>query len=206
LAQGFGSWPQAAAALARFRQKTVDAGFAGLHLNAVLWGVQLLPGEQMLSKPEEIISELSFDSVTSYVWVHHAGLSDFPVTGFDRVFAANAAYWRQAQKTYAVPYYPNVTTGWDASPRTVQSLPYTNAGYPHMATMETNPQKFETALAAAVDFAIDTCPDNPIVTINAWNEWTEGSYLEPDTAHGYAYLEAVRRVKQNSLTLSASTR
>jgi hypothetical protein len=32
------------------------------------------------------------------------------------------------------------------------------------------------------------------VTINAWNEWTEGSYLEPDTVHGLKYLEAVRDV------------
>ena len=25
-------------------------------------------------------------------------------------------------------------------------------------------------------------------------EWTEGSYLEPDTVNGFGYLEAVRRV------------
>jgi len=199
LAQGFGSWPKAAAALARFRQKTIDAGFPGLHLNAVLWGVQLLPGEQLLSKPEEIISELKFDSVTSYVWVHHASLSDFPVTGFDQVFAANQSYWQQAQKSYPVPYYPNVTAGWDASPRTVQNLPYTNAGYPHMAMMESTPQKFEAALAAAIEFAIANCPPNPVVTVNAWNEWTEGSYLEPDTDYGFAYLEAIKRAKQNIL-------
>ena len=26
------------------------------------------------------------------------------------------------------------------------------------------------------------------------NEWTEGSYLEPDTIHGLGYLEAIREV------------
>jgi hypothetical protein len=34
----------------------------------------------------------------------------------------------------------------------------------------------------------------PIVTVNSWNEWTEGSYLEPDTVHGLGYLEAIRAV------------
>jgi hypothetical protein len=32
------------------------------------------------------------------------------------------------------------------------------------------------------------------VTINAWNEWTEGSYLLPDTMTGLGYLEAIREV------------
>ncbi|MEA2068441.1 MAG: glycoside hydrolase family 99-like domain-containing protein, partial [Verrucomicrobiota bacterium] len=35
---------------------------------------------------------------------------------------------------------------------------------------------------------------NAFVTINAWNEWTEGSYLEPDTKNGMGYLEAIRDV------------
>jgi hypothetical protein len=31
-----------------------------------------------------------------------------------------------------------------------------------------------------------------LVTINAWNEWTEGSYFEPDTLHGTGHLEQIR--------------
>ena len=33
-----------------------------------------------------------------------------------------------------------------------------------------------------------------LITINAWNEWTEGSYLLPDTVNGSKYLEAVKAV------------
>ena len=38
-------------------------------------------------------------------------------------------------------------------------------------------------------------PNGPrILNINCWNEWTEGSYLEPDVVNGMKYLEAVRDV------------
>ncbi|WP_309120946.1 glycoside hydrolase family 99-like domain-containing protein [Paenibacillus sp.] len=181
-----------------FRSRVREAGLGELHLNAVVWGVQILPGEEKIERPNELLTELGIDSVTSYVWLHHVGLPEFPVTDYGWWTERSLAKMESLAADYPVPYFPNVTMGWDTSPRTVQSDTYEPIGYQYMATVSGNtPERFEEALRRTkrlAETAAERGEGLPIVTINAWNEWTEGSYLEPDTKHGMGYLEAVKRV------------
>jgi hypothetical protein len=195
LMEGLGGVAATREALATFRNKVRAAGFVDLHLNAVVWSVQVLPGERSVQDADELLRVLGFDSLTSYVWVHHGVLDAFPETEYDEARDRYLAYWTRAEAEFSLPYHPNVTVGWDPSPRTVQSEVYLNAGYPFTPTLRNNtPERFRAALAA-VKRRLDERSGGPkIVTLNAWNEWTEGSYLEPDTVYGMGYLEAVRAV------------
>lgn len=195
LLDDFGSVAATRTALDRFREKARRAGFADAHLNAVVWGRTVLPVEKVVADPGKLVADLGFDSVTSYVWVHHVPLNESPVTDYLTVQKGYMDYWDRADSMFKVPYYPNVSMGWDSSPRARQSDPFGNTGYPFTNTIGGNtPERFRDALAAAKARLDHRPPSDRVLTINSWNEWTEGSYLEPDTVHGTAYLEAVRNV------------
>jgi glycosyltransferase involved in cell wall biosynthesis len=86
------------------------------------------------------------------------------------------------------PPYPLIKTivpGWDNDARRQGS---------GVVIAESSPARYEAWLAALVDRArANPFFGTPLVCINAWNEWCEGAYLEPDLHYGGAYLNATGR-------------
>jgi hypothetical protein len=76
---------------------------------------------------------------------------------------------------------------WDNSPRRTPEMGpsiYANS----------NPELFEKWVSSILRFADNNPIDGKkIIFLNAWNEWAEGAYLEPDQKFGYAYLNSVRK-------------
>jgi lipopolysaccharide biosynthesis protein len=63
-----------------------------------------------------------------------------------------------------------------------------------------SPMKYQQWLYNAIKDSFNHNPksDERLVFVNAWNEWAEGAYLEPDLRYGYAYLEATRMAMQKA--------
>ncbi len=60
------------------------------------------------------------------------------------------------------------------------------------------PAAYADWLTGAIKFSEENPVDEkPVVFINAWNEWAEAAYLEPDVHYGHAYLNATYRVLVN---------
>jgi hypothetical protein len=193
---GLGGFAETRDALASFRTKTIAAGFPGLHLNCIAAGLKVLPSETGIEEPQRWLPHLGFSSVGSYVWVHYyyPDWAGFPLSDMSKAAERNYEVWQELSTLHTLPYHPNVTMGWDPSPRTTQSDTFEPRGYTWTAVLEDDPVVFKEALERAKAFVSRPECKQKIITINAWNEWTEGSYLLPDTDHGTAYTDAIREV------------
>lgn len=189
LVERMGGLTIAKEAFSRFREKAHRAGFRDIHLNAVAWGIN-----EVADLPEWLQS-LGVRSVTSYTWAHQCPFPDFPACEYSDMLSAAEAYWRKAPELFGLPYHTDVSMGWDPSPRTCQSDRFEKADYPFTSILRENtPQRFKEALLRAKAY-VDSRPNIPkILTFNAWNEWTEGSHLEPEAQYGMDYLDAIRTV------------
>jgi len=102
--------------------------------------------------------------------------------------------WSEIVKVRSDPgltTYPGAFVDWDNTAR-----------YKDRATIfqGVTPERFEYWLSELVKSMPERKLPEEFIFINAWNEWAEGAYLEPDVRNEYKYLEALKNVvtKQSS--------
>ena len=82
--------------------------------------------------------------------------------------------------------------GWDPTPRMNPRQRFDGRGYPNTPVIVNNtPGNFLRVLEQIKTKLSRSAPPLRILTINAWNEWGEGSYLEPDMETGTEYLNTI---------------
>ena len=179
---------EAREAIAAARAWLARNGFPPLHLAAIE------PACDWIGR----VAEAGFDSVTHYVLLPYwkgPYLQDYATVAERR-----AREWPGLAAAAGLPYMPSVSPGWDATPRAADFGAARPRKYPWspIVTGE-HPALFRDALERALRFRDPHArPDHDLVFIASLNEWSEGHYLEPDTRHGTAWLEAVRAARARS--------
>ena len=183
--RGMGGVEEARKALDWFREEVKKAGFPGLELQMTM----RMAGQRSLSgvagdnmgTQREVVEQLGFDSLTHYQFAHCTDVN----RDYNDIVADVVKIWNELSDSCTADYYPHVSVGWDASPRTYGLQPD--------IVKNNTPENFGKAILRARKF-LDQHPDQaPLITVNSWNEWTETSYLQPCTMYGYGYLEALKQ-------------
>lgn len=106
--------------------------------------------------------------------------SSAPVLSYDDIVRASLT-----ESTPPFPIIKTVFPSWDNDAR--------RQGH-GMIVADSSPKKYEHWLRSVIDFAnSNRFFGERFAFVNAWNEWAEGAYLEPDVHFGAAYLNATAR-------------
>lgn len=183
--RGMGGDPEKARdAFEYLRKECVKAGFSGLHLMSMHWGgpsAAKISGSENPT-PKQVAEYYGFDSMTTYNW------NGSREGGYEKWGENSMSLWDSYKKDFGT-FFPIVSTGWDNNPR------YPADEFTPVVEGK-SPEAYERMLRKAKSWAERNIPAGSpkLLIINAWNEWTEGEYLEPDERFGYGFLNATARV------------
>ncbi|WP_270302857.1 glycoside hydrolase family 99-like domain-containing protein [Baileyella intestinalis] len=80
--------------------------------------------------------------------------------------------------------FPEILVGNDRSPR---------AGRKAIIYYNATPENFYLGAKKAIELVEKKDKEHRIIFLNSWNEWGEGSYMEPDTKYGKEFIYQLRR-------------
>jgi lipopolysaccharide biosynthesis protein len=173
--------PDAAATMKRWRRIAERHGYPGLYLVATtsfgFSDYEALGFDALVEFPPHSTRGEDITRHTQFIDDRYAG------SVFDYASVVDVQTKRTDYATGRV--FPAVMPGWDNTARRPLSSSVFQGATPALY------RKW-------LDFAFDRAKQNPageqFVFINAWNEWAEGAYLEPDRLYGHAYLTATASV------------
>ena len=174
--------PDAPGFAARCRARFAAAGFTGVHLvyvesmEAVDRGVQ--PADLGFDASVEFPPQNRASPATTPAAVLKPGWAgsrfDYAATALNFIGRASVPY----------PRYPAVFPSWDNTAR--QAL----RGHSFDGV---SPAAFRVYVEEKIEEIRNFHMGGArLLFVNAWNEWAEGTHLEPDIAHGHRWLEALR--------------
>ncbi len=185
----------AADVFALFREKALAAGLPGVHISGIMFDILLASDSCKTIYPQEDwVNKIGFTSYTSYnnLCIGRQWHTEFPRVDYNKATDDYMELLERIKGTLPAKYLPVVTTGWDSSPRCVQSETFEKSDYPWLAVMEPDKEKFGRSIRKMAEYLRKRPENEQILLVNAWNEWTEGSYLEPDNYNGMDLLIALK--------------
>ena len=94
--------------------------------------------------------------------------------------------WKQilkVEREAGLPNFPGAFVDWDNTARYVKRARIFKG---------VSPERFSHWMRQLVQVTAQRPATERLIFLNAWNEWAEGTYLEPDERYGLKYLEALR--------------
>ncbi|MEO8153801.1 MAG: glycoside hydrolase family 99-like domain-containing protein [Rhizobacter sp.] len=179
------------AMLARWRSLAVEAGLPGLHI------VSMLTGSRADDRLSLFEARAEFEPM--YTLHHHLSGAHRRkeklvrhLTKLRRYFVRDArphklsthdyaSLWKHiAHRTLGDNIYPGAFADWDNSPR---------RGLRALVLRDFDKAAFRNGLSMQLRKARER--KAPFLFFNAWNEWAEGTYLEPDVEHQTFFLDTI---------------
>ena len=143
-------------------------------------GIYMIGSKTDKSTRDVVEAELHIEPSKTLKYVPVRLCSGIPVLDYDEVWRSILTELPMKSKTYFGGF-----VGFDDTPR---------RGKNGTVVMNAAPEKFGGYLAELM--AKNAAYGMDAVFINAWNEWGEGMYLEPDEKDGYRYLEQIETAKK----------
>jgi hypothetical protein len=154
------------------RKRVQEAGFPGIYFIAC--------GDNSPSSQKRFKIE-GYDAISAYNYPTAGSTSQW--SSYKSLMQGHVDIWNNSLRDNALTYIPLLTVGWDSQPW---------HGNKAVVRFGRSTEYFKTGLQAMKKWLDDN--NGRIGLLEAWNEWGEGSYLEPHSEFGFGDLEAIREV------------